>query len=128
MRLLLKFSTLPVLALALCASVANADEQSRLSVTCGDQNSTTGLSTDGHCKEGMITFRGSDFPVAVDVQVLSYPAGDLIDSATYATNEGQLQFTQTLVPYGSYMVVVAADNNGVTGDVITTLPVNVDSL
>src|ERR1044071_4797067 len=110
MKLLMKVAALPLLSLAFSVVTANAGERD-LSITCGDESSTR-HSEDGHCREGMVTFRGSSFPENVGVKVLSYPAGTLIDSATYSTSEGNLRFTQTLVPAGTYMVVVTENNEG----------------
>src|SRR6185295_12276509 len=83
-----------------------------LNITCGDINSTTAPFDSGHCTEGMVTFRGSNFPENVYLKVLSYPAGVLIDQAGYNAREGQLVFTQTLVPAGTYSVIASSDEAG----------------
>ena len=117
--------------LALCASVANADSPTTttlsLNVTCGDVNSTTQPFDNGHCTEGMVTFRGTNFPNSVYVKVLSYPAGRLIDDGEYVTSgSGDLVFTQTLVPAGGYTIRVSADNTETV--VYTLMMVYTDSL
>jgi len=117
MKHLLQISTLILSGLALCATVANADSPTtttllNLNVTCGDINATTQPFDNGHCTEGMVTFRGTNFPNTVYVRVLSYPAGKLIDDGEYVTSgSGDLVFTQTLVPAGGYTVRVSADNS-----------------
>ena len=125
MKHLLKISTLTILSVTFCATLATADESPNLSYHCGDQNSPTG---DGGqiCGEGMVTFQGQHFPSDVDIRVMSYPVGDLIDSAIYSTSGevGQLEFTQTLVPAGSYMVVVSEAAEG--GAELATLMVTVN--
>jgi hypothetical protein len=129
MKHFLQASTLLVLSLAVTAMVANADVPSplTLNITCGDVNATALPFQNGHCTEGMVTFRGSSFPSTVYLKVLSYPAGVLIDSGAYdTTNNGELTFTQTLVPAGSYSVVVSSDEAG--DSVLTSMMVSVDSL
>jgi hypothetical protein len=129
MKHFLQASTLLVLSLALGAMVANADNANplALNITCGDVNATALPFDNGHCTEGMVTFRGSNFPSTVYLKVLSYPAGVLIDSGGYDTTEsGALTFTQTLVPSGSYSVTVSSDEAG--SSVLTTMMVTVDPL
>jgi hypothetical protein len=118
MKQLFTHFTLAAATLALGALAVTAQTEtpapSELSVTCGDVNSTTAPPSGGHCTEGMITFRGTNYPSDVTLRVLSYPVGDLIDSASYFSSaEGELSFTQTLVPAGTYAVHLL-DNNGVT--------------
>jgi len=128
MKHFLLASTLLVLSLALGATVANADNANplALSITCGDVNATTLPFQNGHCTEGMVTFRGSNYPETAYLKVLSYPAGVLIDSGAYSAAGGSLTFTQTLVPAGSYSVTVSSDEAGT--DVLTTMMVTVDPL
>jgi len=128
MRQFLHISTLLVVSLAVGALVANADVATppSLTITCGDINSTTLPFDNGHCTEGMVTFRGSNFPENVYLKVLSYPAGVLIDQAGYSAHEGQLVFTQTLVPAGTYSVIASSDEAG--EQVLTSMSVTVDSL
>jgi len=126
MKHLLQISTLILSGLALCASVANADSPTTttlsLNVTCGDVNSTTQPFDNGHCTEGMVTFRGTNFPNSVYVKVLSYPAGRLIDDGEYVTSgSGDLVFTQTLVPAGGYTIRVSADNTETVVYTLTTV-------
>ena len=120
----LKLATICLVGLTLCALVANADQYD-LDVTCGDQHSTVHPSGDSRCREGMVTFRGTNYPENVYIKVLSYPAGNLIDSAVYGTVDGQLTFTQTLVPAGGYSVIVSQNGNQ---EVLETLILSVDSL
>jgi hypothetical protein len=129
MKHLLKLSTLPILGLAFCVTLATADEPLDLSLTCGDQNAAPLVGqTEANCSEGMVTFRGDSFPDNVEVRVMSYPVGDLIDSAVYATTTNNLTFTQTLVPAGSYMVVVSESVEGVAGNALATKMITVAPL
>ena len=127
MKHVLQISTLLLSGLALCASVANADNPNTLSITCGDVNATAGTYDNGHCSEGMVTFRGGSFPPdGVYVKVLSYPAGKLIDDGEYVAPSGTLTFTQTLVPAGGYTIRVSSDSSETT--VYTDMVVYTDSL
>ena len=128
MKHFLQVSTFLILSLSLCAIVANADVATppSLTVTCGDANSTRQPYENGHCTEGMVTFRGPNFPASVYVKVLSYPAGVLIDHAGYDAQGGQLSFTQTLIPAGSYSVIVTSDEAGEV--VLTSMMVTVDAM
>jgi len=128
MRHFLQISTLLVSSFALGALVANADVATppSLAITCGDVNSTTQPFENGHCTEGMVTFRGSNFPENVFLKMLSYPAGVLIDQAGYSAHEGRLVFTQTLVPAGTYSVIASSDEAG--EKVLTSMSVTVDPL
>jgi len=128
MRNFLKISTLLVLSLVVGGLVANAYVVTPLSlaITCGDVNSTIQPYNTGHCSEGMVTFRGADYPENVYLKVLSYPAGVMIDQGGYRADQGQLVFTQTLVPAGTYSVVASSDEAG--DDVLTTMQVTVDPL
>jgi len=127
MKHLLKLSALSILAMGAYVTVANADSVDRtFHVTCGDVNSSRSMWDGNHCKEGMVTFRASNFPATVSIQVQSYPAGNLIDSAGYQSDtNNQLTFTQTLVPYGGYMVIAT---DSLTGVVITSTTVYTDKL
>lgn len=126
MKQFLKISTLPILALALSATLATAEDPMSLSVTCGDQNANASEPARGNCNEGMVTFRGAGFPDTVGIQVMSYPVGTLIDSAAYSAAEGNLSFTQTLVPAGTYMVVVSENVEG--GAALSTQMITVDAV
>ena len=127
MRQFLQISALLLASLGLGALVATADVTPHdLAVTCGDTNATAQPYDSGHCTEGMVTFRGSDFPETVYVKVLSYPAGRVIDRGGYTTQGGLLTFTQTLVPAGGYTVKVAQDEE--FEDVYTNITVYTDSL
>ena len=127
MKHFLNLSALLVLGLALCVTLATADAPNLgLTLTCGDVNSTAAPFENGHCNEGMVTFRGSSFPENVYVRVLSYPAGVLIDAGAYTTSTGDLTFTQTLVPAGSYNVRVSSDEAG--ENTFTNIMVSVDPL
>ena len=125
MKQFLQISALLLTSLAFGTLVANADV-SGLAVTCGDAKATTSPYDNGHCTEGMVTFRGTDYPENVYVKVLSYPEGREIDKGMYTAHEGQLAFTQTLVPAGGYTVTVAKDED--LSEIYTNLTVYTDSL
>lgn len=114
---------------SLLINAQEATGPSALRVTCGDQNASfywDDAPWEGSCREGMVTFRGTDYPDTVDLKVLSYPVGTLIDSALYDTNLGSLQFTQTLVPAGTYQLQVSVPGEG--GALLNTQFIVVDPL
>jgi len=121
----LKLSTLLLLSLTLCALVATSQSAPSVTMTCGDQTATA-QSSNGHCTEGMVTFRGTNFPNNTFVKVLSYPAGTLIDNGEYTVSAGELTFTQTLVPAGGYTILITKDD--AAGEVVTNMTVYTDPL
>jgi len=125
MKQFLQISALLLTSLAFGTLAANADV-SGLALTCGDANAKASPYENGHCTEGMVTFRGSSYPENIYVRVLSYPEGRLIDQGGYSAHEGLLEFTQTLVPAGAYTVTVARDED--LSVVYTNMTVYTDSL
>jgi len=111
MKQILQAATLILSTLALGAMVATAYDTNTLSVTCGDINATTSTYENGHCTEGMVTFRGQSFPENVYVKITSYPAGKLIDDGEYVAPAGALTFTQTLVPAGGYNIKISKSSD-----------------
>ena len=126
MKHFLRISTLLLSGLALTALVTNAFQTNNLAVTCGDAISTTQPYENGHCTEGMVTFRGTSYPTSVGIKVLSYPAGVLIDSGAYSSVNGDLAFTQTLVPAGGYTIKVFKESDETV--VYTNLTIYTDAL
>jgi len=126
MKQILQAVTLILSALALGAMVATAYDANTLSVTCGDVNATASTSDNGHCTEGMVTFRGQSFPENVYIKVLSYPAGRLIDDGEYVAPAGALVFTQTLVPAGGYTIRISKNSDET--EVYTNMTFYTDSL
>jgi len=125
MKQFLQISALVLTSLAFGALVVSADV-SGLAVTCGDASATTSPYENGHCTEGMVTFRGTSYPENIYVKVLSYPEGRLIDQGYYTAHSGVLTFTQTLVPAGGYTVTIAKDED--LSVVYTNMTIYTDSL
>ena len=127
MKKTLQLSTLLLLSLALCALALNAApaDPSELVASCGfGSNPET-----GHCYTGMVTFSGTGYPHNVDVTVTNITDPEnpvVIDDAKYTASQGNLEFTQTLFPAGTYEVVAGKDKG--KGAVYATLTITVDGL
>jgi hypothetical protein len=109
MRKAILFSLLGLGALTLVGS-------STLAVSCGD-----GISESGNCAAGHVTFSGSGFPATVHINVSRSSDGVVYDDFDYVTTSitGNLSFTETLVPAGTYTIKVSS-NAGTLVQTVTT--------
>ena len=77
----------------------------------------------------MVTFSGTGYPHNVDITVTNITDPDnpvVIDDFRYQAAQGVLEFTETLFPAGTYLVVAGKDKG--QGATYATLQVTVDPL
>ncbi len=74
---------------------------SGLSLTCLD-----GVGTSGNCAAGRVAFTGTQYPSTVHIYVAKNSTGAEYDNWDYSASGGQLTFTETLAPAGTYTVTV----------------------
>jgi hypothetical protein len=92
---------------------------STLTPTC-----VNGVSDNGNCAPGQVTFTGTGFPLSVHVYVKRYSNEATYDDWDYTTNAGVLTFTETLTPADRYTITITGSNmNNQTQSLTTGAPI-----
>jgi len=102
------FATLALASAVLLASPAG------LSVTCGD-----GTGEGGNCAVGRVTFSSQNYGGTVHVTVVRDANGEVYDNFDYDASAGEITFTETLIPHGSYTVTLSSSGVDYTQFVVT---------
>lgn len=95
-------------------SAALLGDPAGLAVTCGD-----GTGVGGNCAVGRVTFASSNYHGTVHVNVVRDATGDVYDDFDYDASAGNIRFTQSLIPAGSYTVTLVSDGTTYTQTVTT---------
>jgi len=85
-----------------------------LTITCND-----GTGQNGNCAVGRVTFASSNYSGIVHVSVVRNSNGDVFDDFDYDASAGSIQFTQSLIPAGSYTVTLASNGVNYTQTITT---------
>ena len=95
-------------------SVALMGTGAGLSVTCAD-----GTGLNGNCAVGRVTFSSPNYDGIVHINVVRNSNDRVYDDFDYDTAGGLLQFTESLIPSGSYTITITAHGDTFTQTVTT---------
>ena len=96
----------------LLASVALMGTGAGLTVTCND-----GTAQSGNCAVGRVTFSSPTYGGIVHIRVVRDAMAQVYDDFDYDTAGGALNFTESLIPSGSYTVTLTSNGNTFTQSV-----------
>ncbi len=96
------------------ASVTLMGTGANLSVSCGD-----GVGYNGNCAVGRVTFTSPNYSGTVHINVLKNSNNAEYDDFDYDASGGQLSFTESLIPGGTYTITITANGNTYTQSVTT---------
>ena len=91
-----------------------------LNTTCLEGQAGNGEDNNSNCAAGRVSFTGGGYPAMVHINVSRDSTGEVIDDYDYDASSGTIQFTETLVPAGTYNIRLTSSNGLIVVKSVTT--------